>query len=248
MIFAYRLGFLFLIVAFWAWAAQQFGGNVVPSPGETLEAAKRLLGEGKLSKALGESLEVYLSGYTLAIICAVPIGVLMGAIKPVGKTLEIYAFALAATPRVAFIPMIIVLLGLGVKAKVFIVFLGALMPILINTYTGILAADMELVEMARSLGTRPVSIFLKVVLPGALPFVIVGLRLGATIGLISTVVAELYTAVSGLGGLLALYGNTFRMAEYFVVVITLSATGVTLTEGLRYLEKRLSRWKPDVNY
>ena len=80
-------------------------------------------------------------------------------------------------------------------------------------------------------------------LPGALPFIVVGLRLGATIGLINTVVAELYTAVRGLGGLLAIYGNTFRMAEYFVVVLILAAIGVIVTEALRHLETRLGRWR-----
>jgi NitT/TauT family transport system permease protein len=80
-------------------------------------------------------------------------------------------------------------------------------------------------------------------LPGAVPFIIAGLRLGATIGLINTVVAELYTAVRGLGGLLALYGNTFRMAEYFVIVLMLASIGVLVAEGLRLAEKRLVRWK-----
>jgi NitT/TauT family transport system permease protein len=69
------------------------------------------------------------------------------------------------------------------------------------------------------------------------------MRIGATIGLINTVVAELYTAVSGLGGLLAIYGNTFRMAEYFVVVLTLALTGVIVTEFLRHVEIRASRWR-----
>ena len=73
--------------------------------------------------------------------------------------------------------------------------------------------------------------------------VITGLRIGATIGLINTVVAELYTAVRGLGGLLAIYGNTFRMAEYFVVVLVLALIGVIVTEGLRYAELRVSRWR-----
>jgi NitT/TauT family transport system permease protein len=75
------------------------------------------------------------------------------------------------------------------------------------------------------------------------PFVVVGLRIGATIGLINTVVAELYTAINGLGGLLAVYGNTFRMAEYFVIVLTLALIGVIVTEILRYVETRLGRWR-----
>jgi NitT/TauT family transport system permease protein len=170
-------------------------------------------------------------------------GVLMGGFRLLGKTLEVYVFALAATPRVAFIPLIIVVLGLGTDAKIFIIFLGALMPILINTYAGVLAVDEELVEMAQSAGASRPRIFASIVLPGALPFIVTGMRLGATIGLINTVVAELYTAVSGLGGLLAIYGNTFRMAEYFVVVITLAIVGVTVTEALRQLETRLARWR-----
>ena len=86
-------------------------------------------------------------------------------------------------------------------------------------------------------------ILLHVVLPGALPFLLAGIRIGATIGLINTVVAELYTAVSGLGGLLALYGSRFQMAEYLAVVVVLAMIGVTMTEGLRLTERRLLRWR-----
>lgn len=238
-----RLGFLAFLIALWAVAAAQMGANVVPSPAETWEAAVVLLEEGRLVRALGESLTVFLGGYGLALLVAVPLGVVMGGFRLLGKTLEIYVFALAATPRVAFIPLIIVILGLGVEAKTFIVFLGALMPILINTYSGVLSADPDLVEMARSVGASRRRIFARIVLPGAVPFVIAGMRIGAAIGLINTVVAELYTAVRGLGGLLAVFGNTFRMAEYFVVVLTLALIGVVVTEALRHVEARLSRWR-----
>ena len=143
----------------------------------------------------------------------------------------------------AFIPLIIVLLGLGVQAKVFIVFLGAAMPILLKTYAGVLASNDELVEMAKSVGASRWRIFTRITVPSALPFIVVGLRVGATIGLINTVVAELYTAVKGLGGLLAIYGNTFRMAEYFVIVLILATVGVVVTELLRHLQQRLERWR-----
>ncbi len=168
---------------------------------------------------------------------------LKGTVRTLGKILDVFVYALSATPRVAFIPLIIVFLGLGASAKSFIVFLGAVMPILINAYAGALNADDELVEMARSVGARKSRIFREIVLPGALPFAITGLRIGATIGLINTIVAELYTAVRGLGGLLAIYGNTFRMAEYFVIVFTLALVGVLVTTLLRLLELRLERWR-----
>jgi NitT/TauT family transport system permease protein len=238
-----RLGFLCLLVILWWIASINVARNIIPSPWATLQAAGGLLAEGQLQTAFLDSLSIYLSGYGIAILCAIPLGVLMGAFNLFGRTLEIYVYALSATPRVAFIPLIIVLLGLGSEAKVFIVFLGAVMPILINTYAGVRQSDPELIEMARSVGAGRLRIFTRIVLPGAVPYVIVGLRLGATIGLINTVVAELYTAVRGLGGLLAIYGNTFRMAEYFVIVLSLATIGVIVTEGLRFVEQRLARWR-----
>lgn len=224
-------------------AAELIPRGIIPTPHATLLAAERLFSEGRLWLAIGDSLTVYGLGFLLAIAVAVPIGVAMGGFRPLGRTLDIYVNALAATPRVAFIPLIIVLLGLGVQAKVFIVFLGAAMPILLNTYAGVLASNDELVEMARSLGTSRRRIFTRITIPSALPFIVVGLRIGATIGLINTVVAELYTAVRGLGGLLAVYGNTFRMAEYFVIVMILATVGVVVTELLRHLHRRLERWR-----
>lgn len=241
---AYRAACLLLIVLAWWIASVQVPRHLIPSPPATFQAALRLIADGKLHPALIDSLSVYAGGLTLAALTGIATGVIMGGYRPLGRTVDIFVYALAATPRVAFIPLIIVLLGLGVEAKTFIVFLGAVMPIIINTYTGVLNADDDLIEMARSTGASQSLIFRRIVLPGALPFLVTGLRLGATIGLINTVVAELYTAVTGLGGLLALYGNTFRMPEYFVIVIVLALIGGGVNEALRLLENRLTRWKP----
>ncbi|MBJ3784519.1 ABC transporter permease [Devosia sediminis] len=237
-----RLGFLLLLLALWWIASQLVSRNVIPTPLATAEAAARLWADGRLAAAVLTSLGTYLGGFALAVLVALPLGIVMGAFGLLGRTLEIYVYALAATPRVAFIPLIIVLLGLGIEAKLFVVFLGAVMPIVINTYAGVRQADVDLVEMAHSVGAGRAQIFRAVVLPGAVPYILAGLRIGATIGLINTVVAELYTAVTGLGGLLALYGNSFRMAEYFVVVLTLAVIGVLVTELLRLLEAHLTRW------
>ena len=233
LIAAMRLGVLAMLLLLWALAANNVSRNIIPSPMETLEAAGRLWTDGRLPGALGASLVTYLGGFALAVAFALPLGIVMGAFGLLGRTIEIYVYALAATPRVAFIPLIILTLGLGIEAKLFVVFLGAVMPIIINTYAGVRQADPDLVEMARSVGASRGRIFRAIVLPGAVPYVLAGLRIGATIGLINTVVAELYTAVTGLGGLLALYGNTFRMAEYFVIVLTLAAIGVESGASVR---------------
>jgi len=238
-----RAGVFLAFVLLWHLGATVAGANLIATPAETLAAAGTLLASDRFWTALGETLAVYAAGYALAAAIAIPAGLLMGGIRPLGATLDPYVNALTATPRVAFIPLIIVLLGLGFEAKVAIIFLGAVMPILINTYAGVLASDAELIEMARAAGASRAQIFVKIMLPGALPFVVAGLRLGAAIGLINTVVAELYTAVSGLGGLLSRYGNTFQMAPYFVVVFVLALIGLGVTQALRAVEARLSRWR-----
>ena len=243
MVWLYRLGFLAFLFALWTLFAEIVPRNLIPTPFEVGEAAQRLFSGARLWIAIGDSLTVYALGFGAAAAVAVPIGVIMGGFRPLGKTLDVYVNALAATPRVAFIPLVIALLGLGVTAKVFIVFLGAAMPILLNTYAGVLASNDELVEMAKSVGASRWRIFTRITIPSAVPFIVVGLRVGATIGLINTVVAELYTAVRGLGGLLAIYGNTFRMAEYFVIVLILAVVGVIVTEILRHLQLRLERWR-----
>ena len=240
---ALRLGFLACLLALWWAAARSAPSGLFASPAAVAAALFRLVAEGRLLPALGESLSIYVSGTGAAIFFGIALGALMGTLRPVGRMLDVYVHALAATPRVAFIPLIIVMLGLGFQAKVLVVFLGAVMPVILNAYAGVRAADPDLVEMARATGASRRRILAHVVLPGALPFLVTGVRIGATIGLINTVVAELYTAVSGLGGLLAIYGSRFQMAEYLAVVVVLALIGVTMTEGLRVIETRLLRWR-----
>ena len=238
-----RLGFLAALLAIWSLAARMAPPGLFASPTAVAQALWGLAAEGRLWPALGASLRVYLLGTGLAVIVGCAIGIAMGVWRPLGRTLDIYVNALAATPRVAFIPLIIVALGLGLQAKVLIVFLGAVMPIVLNAYAGVQAADAELIEMARATGASRPRILWHVILPGALPFLIAGVRIGATIGLINTVVAELYTAVSGLGGLLSLYGSRFQMAEYLAVVVVLALIGMTMTEALRLAGRHLLRWR-----
>jgi len=189
------------------------------------------------------SVLIYFLAFGIAGVVGIFVGLILGGFRPFGRTMEIYVNALMATPRIAFIPLITVILGIFWEAKIFIIFLGAVMPIIVNTYAGVLNADGELVEMAKSSGASRGQIFRRILLPGSVPFIVVGLRLGATIGLINTVVAELYVSVSGLGGLLSEYRGSFRMANYSVIVVVLACIGILVTQTLRYIESRMDRWR-----
>jgi NitT/TauT family transport system permease protein len=230
-------------ILFWWLMSAIVGRGFMPSPRDTVLAGWGMLGDGSLGVATLQSIYSLLGGFAIATVVAIPAGLVMGGVRIVGAVMEPYVDALSSMPRVAFLPLIIVFLGLGYEAKIFMVFIGAVMPILVNTYAGVLQSDGELIEMARSTGASDIDIFRKIVLPGALPYIMTGLRVGASLALINTVVAELYTAVSGLGGLLSIYGNSFRMAPYFVIVVILAAMGMVLMYGVRLLERRVMRWR-----
>jgi ABC-type nitrate/sulfonate/bicarbonate transport system permease component len=234
----WRLMVGIMLVAAWEVIAKLAGENFVPTPLQTFAAAVQVFSDGSVPRAALSTIYVFLAGYLLSIVIAVPLGLLMGGVRVIGAALEPYMDALSAMPRVSFIPLIIVFLGLGYEAKICVVFLGAIIPILINTYAGVLNSDRDLIEMARSAGATDLQIFRKIMLPGAMPFILAGMRVGAALALINTVVAELYTAVGGLGGLLAIYGNTFRMAPYFVVVFVLGVVGLLTMQSLRFIERR----------
>jgi NitT/TauT family transport system permease protein len=240
--FWHALVFVAFVMVWWL-TSVTVGPGFVPSPAETVRAAVKMFGDGSLGVATAQSLYSLMGGYAVAAVVAIPAGLVMGGVRVVGAVMEPYVDALSSMPRVAFLPLIIVFLGLGYEAKIFMVFIGAVMPILVNTYAGVLQSDSELIEMARSTGAGEIDIFRKIVLPGALPYILTGLRVGASLALINTVVAELYTAVSGLGGLLSIYGNSFRMAPYFVIVFILAAMGMLLMYGVRVLERRLMGWR-----
>ena len=240
---SWRLIALLAFLAAWHVASIPAGKLLLPSPLDVLPAFVELLRSGQLMAALGSSLVVFGGGYALAILTAIPIGVLMGAIRPFGETLDIYVNGLNSTPRVAFIPLIILWFGLETQAKIVIVWFTAVFPIIINTYAGVLNSDPELIEAARSFGARPGQIYRQIMLPCAVPYIIAGLRIGASLAIIGTVVAELYTALSGLGHLLAEFGNTFQTAKYFVPVAVLVALGTLISQSLKTLERRLARWK-----
>lgn len=245
----FRLLALVLLILIWWEAAARAGPNLFPNPAATFRAAIDMFGEDRNGLRVGffDSLRVYASGFFFGAVIGIPIGLILGGFRVLGRTMEVFTNAIMATPRIAFIPLIIGFLGLGYEAKTFIIFLGAVFPILVNTYAGVRNSDGELVEMARSAGASRGQVFLRILLPGALPYIVVGLRIGATIGLINTVVAELYTATTGLGGLLQVYRARFAMDHYMVVVLCLSLIGVVVTSLLRVLESRTERWRYNGN-
>jgi NitT/TauT family transport system permease protein len=137
------------------------------------------------------------------------------------------------------------LFGLGSTSKIIMTVLAAVFPILINTMVGIANTDVRLITMARAFGARDSQIFLKVSLPGSLPYIVAGIRVALGRALVYIVVAEQYGAAMGLGYLSSVAAQRFQMAAMFVPIIIIAGLGAGLTELLKLLERRLDKWKPE---
>jgi len=242
-VLGWRIITLIAFLTAWHLASIPAGRLLLPSPFDIVPAFVDVARSGQLLTATLASLGVFLVGYLLAIVVGVALGVVMGGMPRVGETLEIYVNAMNATPRVALIPLIILWFGLGPSAKIAVVWFLAVLPILINTYAGVQNTDPDLLEAARSFGARRSQLFRHIMLPGALPYVVTGLRLGAAMAMVGTVFAELYTALSGLGYLMAQFSGSFQTAKYFVPVLVLAGMGMVISELLKVAERRLARWK-----
>jgi NitT/TauT family transport system permease protein len=219
------------------------GNLTMPRPDDVLDESIKMWSDGTMLRGLWESLSVIGLGALLSATTGIGLGILLGGFRFLGRVLDPFVNAMNSTPGAAFIPLIIVWFGLYTEAKVVVVWNAALFPILINTAAGIANANKDLVEMARAFGANRRTLFWQVMVPDALPSILSGLRIGAAICTVGTVIAELTMAQSGLGGLLAAAGNRFQMDRYFAVVIVLMALGTLITALLRLAEKRIGRWR-----
>ena len=151
-----------------------------------------------------------------------------------------------STPRIVLIPLFIIWFGIDMPSKVAVIFLGALFPIIINTMAGVRNTEAALLRVARSFGASDALIFRRVVLPGSVPFILTGFRLGVGHALTGVVVGELIAARHGVGQLIAIAGQTFQTPKLFAGVILIAGTGMILTTILQRVENRFQSWRPQI--
>jgi ABC-type nitrate/sulfonate/bicarbonate transport system permease component len=186
----------------------------------------------------------FLLGYSLAVVVGVVVGLAMGWYRDVSAVLQPFVSALYSTPRIALLPLLIIWLGIGIWSKVAIIFLVAVFQILISTEAGVRAADESLIRTARSFGATDRHVFTTIILPGAVPFLIAGLRLGLGQALVGIVVGELYAATAGIGYEIAVAGETFQTDRVFVGIVILASASILLMWALRRLEQKFESWRP----
>ena len=240
--FGIRLVSLAVFLGIWQIGAMNVDPVLFTSPWKVAVAAVAMISSGELWAGLWPSLVVLLIGLTLAIIFGTLLGLALARFHILDVSVTVYITFLYSIPSVALVPLIVLWAGYETAAKVIILFLFAFFPMVINTYQGVKSVDVKLLEVGRAFRCSERQLWANIVLPGALPFIVTGIRLALGRGLIGMVLADLYTAISGIGYLIVRSASTFQVDKMFVPIVTLGLLGVTLTALLRLAERYVAPW------
>ncbi len=202
----------------------------------------KLLWVGPLLPAFVESIKPFILGYGLAAGLGIPVGLLMGASQTVEAALKVYVWAGYSTPLVALVPLFILWFGLGFAVKVAVVFTLTLFPVVINTADGVTSVPKAWIEVGKAFAASRFMIVRGIILPATVPSIMTGLRLGVGRAVVAMVIAEFFTAISGLGGMILKAGNNFETAKMFVPILILMGLGAGLTALVGVLERLVAPW------
>lgn len=242
LVVAIRLLSLVVVLTLWEIAGSNVDPVLFTTPSKVARAAVTMIGSGELWTFLWPSLVVLALGLSSAAVVGVAIGLLFARYWVLDVALGVYITFLYSTPSVALVPLIVLWAGFETTAKVIILFMFAFFPMAINTYQGVKNVDPKLIEVGRAFRCSERQLWANIVLPGALPFIVTGLRLAVGRGLIGMVLADLYTAISGIGYLIVRSAATYQVDKMFVPIMTLGLLGVTLTALLRLAEIKVAPW------
>ena len=215
----------------------------VSSPSRVFEALLTQLENGILVQHIGATLLAFAIALAISASLGIALGLIAGWYRDVESALEPFIWFTYSAPTIAFYPIFIAFLGYGMATIVLIAVLFSLTPIYANTLSGIRNADRDLVRAAISFGAKPADIFLKFALPGSVPIIVAGLRLGVGRALTGVVVAELFGATSGLGFSIAQYSQRLQTTGMMVSIVTVIVLGVILTQILSWIERRTDSWR-----
>jgi len=240
---AIRTASVALFFVIWEYYGRRMDPIFMAPPSAIFGAAVTLIQSGALEKAMVQTLWPFAVGMALTVVVGTLLGIVMAQWRTLEYVLDPFINALYAIPRIALVPLIILWAGLEFAGKVTILVSVAIFPITVNTYAGIRDVRGSMLEIGRAYGATEWQIFWKIVLPAAVPFIMAGVRLAVGLAIIGIIVAEFFTAISGLGGMIVEYANVFATAKLFVPIIVIALIGVILTELVMWLERRMSRWR-----
>lgn len=220
---------------------------ILPPPSTVLVTMISMIGNGEIFMHAGYSLMRVLLGFAVAAIIAIPIGIAMGWVKEISYIMDPIMEVLRPIPPIAWIGLALLWFGLGLNSAVFLVFIGAFFPILLNTVSGVRSVDKKLIEVAYTFGARDLEVLRKVVIPASLPTIFTGMRVGMGIGWMCVVAAEMVAVKYGLGNLILEASNFLQTDRVFVGMITIGILGLVINVIFQLAGDRIFAWQKGVS-
>jgi NitT/TauT family transport system permease protein len=241
------LGLAAVVLFFAAWQAiflvVPFNKLFISKPDLIAWGLLDLIRSGALFRDLAVSAVPFFYGLTAATVVGVTVGIVMGWRRRVGYALDPLMTVFYASPLVALSPLIVIFLGVGITAKTLIIFFLAVFPFIFNAYAGVRAVDPLLINVVRSLGGREIDLYLKVLLPSVLPYIVAGARIAVGRALIGVLVGEFFAASEGIGYAIARFGDLYALDKMFACILVIMVIAVAMTEGIRYAERTAFPWR-----
>lgn len=238
-----RSSFAVFVVAAWYAVAATMGELFLAPPHEIASRLSESISSGEFGQYLGPTAYILSIGAALGVGIGVPAGLLIGRVTWLYWLTEAPINIFYTTPLVALIPFMLVIVGFNNQSKILIVFLFTVLPVVINTAAGVRTVDPDLLELTTSFCAPEWTVWRDVVIPGSLPAIMTGLRIGLIHALVGAVLADFYAGASGFGYLIILYSNRFDLAGALGPVLVLAAAGAAVAALLKGAQRRLSPWQ-----
>jgi ABC-type nitrate/sulfonate/bicarbonate transport system permease component len=214
-----------------------------PSSLQILRASGELFVSGDVYAHIFVTLYETAAGFMIAIVLGIAIGLLLGVDRTLGEIFEPIILSSYAIPKIIFLPLLLVIFGVGISSKIANATLHAVFPIILNTLVGIREVNRIHIKAARSMNATKSQMFTKVYFPSMVLPVFAGMRIGVGFGFLGSLLAELFEAKTGLGFLVASFYNTGQIAKMLAVILFVFILTMAINAGMMGMENRLSDWR-----
>jgi ABC-type nitrate/sulfonate/bicarbonate transport system permease component len=227
-----------LVVGVFGWISPVF----LPPPLAIAQGFGEIVANGSLAANAGISVQAWLTGFALAVVVGIPVGLLMGASLPVDRVIGPIAWTIYATPSIAYQPLAKAWFGFGIGPVIFLVTISAIFPILLNVAAGMRTTNPSIIRAARVYGAGRMRLYRSVYLPSTVPFLFAGLRQAVVLATIGMVVAELAGSSSGMGALIIRASNTYQTDQAFAAIAVVVLWSVGMTQVVTAIERGVAPW------
>ena len=209
----------------------------------TLEGLVTMIQRGVFWQDLSSSLISVFGGYALGFVIALPVAILMAWYVPIRNILNPWIQFIRNIPPLAYVPLIVIVAGVGRRPQIIVITIACFLTMCVTIYQGVVNVDETLIKAARVLGAKDKDIFVRVIAPATLPFILTAIRLGASVALTTLIAAESTGAQAGLGMRIRSLNNTFESAPMLAYVIVIGIIGITMEKIIKLLERKLTGWQ-----